>query len=243
MEDYQKKFVRLLADSGALFFEDGLKLKDERPTPYLVNIGNISNNAYFARELGNAYARMIYNEIEKGLEITTLFGPAYKGIPISTNTQRSLLDNYEINLGVVFDRKKEKTHGEGSKERNLFVGNFPKYAKIYIVDDVLTSAKTKLDILEKIVAYSEEHKREDISIVGLGVGLDRQQINLEERNSVEEFTEKTGIIIDSIIGAREAIDFLHVSRRPLMIDGKMQKMSPNIYKNFQEYMNKYGVKQ
>ena len=63
MEDYQKKFVRLLADSGALFFEDGLKLKDERPTPYLVNIGNISNNAYFARELGNAYARMIYNEI------------------------------------------------------------------------------------------------------------------------------------------------------------------------------------
>ena len=38
MEDYKKRLARTLAETGALFFDKGLILKDGRPTPYFVNM-------------------------------------------------------------------------------------------------------------------------------------------------------------------------------------------------------------
>jgi orotate phosphoribosyltransferase len=38
MEAYKKRFARTLADTGALFFDKDLILKDGRPTPYFVNM-------------------------------------------------------------------------------------------------------------------------------------------------------------------------------------------------------------
>ena len=69
MEGYQKEFVKLLADSGALFFEGGLNLKDQRPMPYFVNIGAFGEKASLRWKLANAYAGLIKQKINEGAEV------------------------------------------------------------------------------------------------------------------------------------------------------------------------------
>src|SRR3972149_1691152 len=133
MEKYQMDFVDFLAESEALFFADK-KLKDRRPTPYFVNLGKAVNDASRMQKLSDAYASMIKRKIDEGLRVTTLFGLAYKGIPLAVGAQQSLWRGYEINLGVVFDRKEAKDHGEGG----VLIGDFPKNAEIYLIDDVAT---------------------------------------------------------------------------------------------------------
>jgi len=39
MEEYKKRLALTLAETGALFFDKNLVLKDGRPTPYFVNMG------------------------------------------------------------------------------------------------------------------------------------------------------------------------------------------------------------
>lgn len=239
---YQEEFVMFLANSGALFFKEGLKLKDGRPTPYFLNTGKISHGSSTIR-LAEAYAGMIDGQIRDGLEINTLFGPAYKGIPLVTSIAMKLFrKNHDLDLPYVFDRKEEKTHGEGSERASLFVGNFPENARVYLVDDVLTSAKTKLKALDKIRTYSESEGRTDIAVVGVGIAFDRQQNNLEGANAIRNFTERTGVPVSSIVGAREAMKFLFESEWPLMINNSRKPMPLEIYKSFQEYMEEYGSK-
>ena len=237
MEKYQENFVRILAKSGALRFDRGLKLNDGRDTPYFLDIGK-TLIGHWMKEIGDAYAIMIHEKIENdGLEVNTLYGPSYEGIPVSILTATSL-ENYGMDVSCVFDRKEEKMHGE----KGIFVGDFPKNANIYIVDDVLTSAQTKINALEKIVSYAEKNGRDDISVTGVGIAFDREQVNPEGNNPFEEFRDKTGILIDSIVCAKEAIDFLNSSRYPLMINGKMEKMPLNIYHDFLDYMSQEGLK-
>ena len=166
MESYQEDFACLLASSGALFFKEDLILKDGRPTPYFVNMGNMNGDALHMQELGDAYANMVLEQMDRGLKVNTLFGPAYKGISIANHTQRSLLRN-GINLGVVHDRKEAKTHGEGSGGGSSFVGEFREGSNIFLVDDVMTSARTKYEALEMINNYASEEGI-DLSLVGVG---------------------------------------------------------------------------
>ena len=58
MKPYQENLARLLAESGALFFRSGLRLKDGRPTPYFVNLK--PGGEYVAKDLfeaGNKHLR------------------------------------------------------------------------------------------------------------------------------------------------------------------------------------------
>ncbi len=55
MQAYQERLAVLLAESGALFFQEGLRLKDGRPTPYFVNLG-VFRTGRSAWELGRCFA-------------------------------------------------------------------------------------------------------------------------------------------------------------------------------------------
>ncbi len=255
MEDYQKDFVDFATDSRMLFFKQDLFLKDGRPTPYFFNSGNANLKASYTVKLAEAYAAMIHQSIDQeGLEVTTLFGPAYKGIPLVTSTAMALFQNHGIDLGYVFDRKEEKDHGEGG----AFVGEFPENALVYMIDDVITSGETKYESVRKIKSFG----RDDIRIVRLGIAFDREQVGAvydeskskdlpnRERvilgkrgeNVIENFVKKTGISVDSIIGARGAMDSLYRSQHPLEIDGEMRLMDSATYDNFKGYMGEYGTK-
>lgn len=52
MEDYKKRLAKILAETGALFFDKGLVLKDGRPTPYFVNFG-MFRTGRLSMELGS----------------------------------------------------------------------------------------------------------------------------------------------------------------------------------------------
>ena len=127
-------------------------------------------------------------------------------------------------MGVVYDRKETKDHGEGGS----FIGDFPENADVYLIDDVITSAQTKEDSLKKIMDYSNKDKR-NICVVGCGIAFNRQQKNLAGEDAIESFTERTGVSVDSIVGARKSIKHLFELGYPLIINGARQRMdSKNI---------------
>ena len=77
MQDHQKAFAKLLADTGALFFAQGLRLKDGRPSPYFVNMG-LFRTGRLNSLLGSFLAQMIVsNNLADGIDV--ILGPSYKG--------------------------------------------------------------------------------------------------------------------------------------------------------------------
>ena len=149
MEDYKQRLARTLAETGALFFDDGLVLKDGRPTPYFVNMG-MFRSGRLAMELGGTFADMM---IQQGLAEKTdiVLGPSYKGSAIALATAISLYRDHGRDLLFEYDRKEAKTHGEGSKggsilvNKTLFDG-----CRVFVVDDVATSMGTKVELLERV---------------------------------------------------------------------------------------------
>lgn len=253
MEKYQEKFAKFLADSGALFFSDKLNLKDGRPTPYFVNIGNVAEKASIRDKLAVAFADMIEEKMSNGMKIDIVFGPSYKASLIAGDATLRLLDKYGIDIGCCYDRKELKTHGEGSTNASGFVGaKFFEECNIYMIDDVGTSMKTKRDGLEKVAC---ESKRLGVKskVVGIGIAVDREQVGpvydtggkivLGERgdDAIGNFIKDTGIPVDSIVGIREVIDYLHKAKHPLKINDKIMPVDKKTYDKFQEYMRIYGV--
>ena len=110
-----------------------------------------------------------------------------------------------------------------------------------MVDDVLTSAKTKYEFLEKIDWFKKTNNREDIEVVGLGIAFDREQNNLKGRSAIRDFTEETEIPVDAIVGANEAIKYLYESEIPLLINGVFQPMRRPMYRGFMSYMEETGT--
>ena len=58
MDEYKKSLARTLAETGALFFDRNLVLKDGRPTPYFVNMAMFKTGR-LSLELGSFFASMI----------------------------------------------------------------------------------------------------------------------------------------------------------------------------------------
>ena len=106
---YKKEFIEFMVRSGVLTFGD-FTTKSGRKTPYFVNTGNYKTGAQAAR-LGEFYAKSIM-ENGKG-DVDALFGPAYKGIPLSVATAIALSNEFGKDLNYCFNRKEEKDHGEG----------------------------------------------------------------------------------------------------------------------------------
>ncbi len=262
MKHYQKKFSVGLADSGSLLFGDGLFLRDGRPTPHFINIGIYARRASSRFELAKAYASMIKQKIDEGINIDVVFGPSYKASLIAGDATFALLIDYGIDLGCCYDRKEAKTHGEeASSVESLFVGaKFYDGCNIYMVDDVGTSMATKLKSLKKI-SHESEASGITTNVVGVGIAVDREQVGPvyddskpvdlpnEERvivgargeDAIGSFIEKTGIPVDSIVGITGVVEHLFNTQYPLMINNVRQPMSSEVHDTFLEYMAKYGV--
>ena len=173
MEEYKQRLARLLTDTGALFFDDNLVLKDTRPTPYFVNFG-MFRTARLSRELGFLYAEMIMESgiIEKS---DIILGPSYKGSAIALATAIGLYEKYGHDLYFEYDRKEIKSHGEGSTSKSLTV-NRTLYdgCGIFIVDDVTTTMGTKYELINRLNVEAAS-KGIKINISGIGIAIDREQ--------------------------------------------------------------------
>ena len=82
MEDYKRDFITFMVQSDVLKFGD-FTLKSGRRSPFFMNAGAYVTGDQLHR-LGLFYARAIHDSF--GLDFDVVFGPAYKGIPLSVIT-------------------------------------------------------------------------------------------------------------------------------------------------------------
>ena len=108
MEQYKKDFIEFMIDCQVLKFGDFVT-KSGRKTPFFVNTGFYRTGAQL-RKLGEYYAQAIKNTF--GLEFDVLFGPAYKGIPLSVAATIALSEKYDADIRYCSNRKEVKDHGD-----------------------------------------------------------------------------------------------------------------------------------
>ena len=123
-------------------------------------MGSAASGAAYA-ELGAAYADAI---LQSGVEFDLLFGPAYKGIPIAVATAMALAER-GVDVGVAYNRKEAKDHGEGG----LLVGAPVVFGRVLMLDDVLTSGKA-------IRGAAELIRSEGAEIAGVVIAMDRAEV-------------------------------------------------------------------
>lgn len=214
----RRAVVEFLVESGALKFGD-FTLKSGRRSPYFMNAGGFYTGSQLSR-LGDFYAQCA---VDNGLSADTVFGPAYKGIPLSVVTATALFKNHGRNVSYCFNRKEAKDHGEGG----LFVGKQPQNGeRVLIVDDVITSGKAVGEVLPVIKDAA------DVSVVGLVILVDREEKALDsDLSAVQQVKRQYGIDVYPIITFADIIAALENG-----VPGK------EFLPAMKEYHNKFGVK-
>ena len=189
---YKEKFVKFMVDSGVLTFGE-FTLKSGRKSPYFMNSGNYNTGAQLAK-LGEFYAECIH---DNGIEFETLFGPAYKGIPLAVATATALFNKFGIDVNYSFDRKEAKDHGEGG----VIVGKqLTDKEKVVIIEDVMTSGKALREVLPKLKAAA------DVDVTAMVIQCDRMEKGLQtDLSAVQEVSRELGIKIYSIVNINDII--------------------------------------
>lgn len=230
---------QFLAKNKILYFDDGLKLKDGRPTPYFLDFGKC-NNGYGRIVIGSILAHYIVeNKLDGKFDV--VFAPAYKAVGIADALVDVLYWRHSINKYVDSDRKEAKTHGEGSKKASRLVNNsLFDGCKVLIIDDVLSSSKTKEDVAETIEAAANDEKIK-VDVTGILVLVNREQKTLEGKNPLDEFVSKTGIPIYCLTGMKNVVNELYQLKEPVLVKNEMKQFDDKLKKEFDEYMKKYGV--
>ena len=111
MEQYKQEFIEFMVESDVLKFGE-FTLKSGRKSPFFMNAGAYVTGSQLKR-LGEYYAKAIHDKY--GDDFDVLFGPAYKGIPISVVTAIAYSELYGKEIRYCSDRKEEKDHGEGKR--------------------------------------------------------------------------------------------------------------------------------
>ena len=253
MENHVKRLAVTLAETGALFFDTGLVLKDGRPTPYFVNMAMFKTGR-LSLLMGSFFAEMM---VSRGLEkhIDVILGPSYKGSTIALSTSIALWQEYEKDVIFDYDRKEAKTHGEATGKKGMFVNqSFFDGCRLFVVDDVATSMGTKYDLLEKIEAEARL-KEITVHVEGIGIGIDREQttavytdaghvvLGRKGNSAINDFVTKSGIGVFSVAGIREVVQYLYEEGIPVMVRGNRVPIDDRTQAEFDLYLETYGIEQ
>ncbi|MEM7077330.1 MAG: orotate phosphoribosyltransferase [Pseudomonadota bacterium] len=219
-------FIAFLLEQEVLQFGD-FTLKSGRRSPYFFNLGKISHGSAYAT-LGEAYADAI---IAAEIEFDVLFGPAYKGIPIAVATAAALARR-GCDVGVAYNRKEAKDHGEGG----TLVGA-PVDGRVLLIDDVLTSGRAIREVLELLAATPAR-------VVGAMVAMDRQEVMDPEASSAQASGESqtaigqlAGEIAAPVIGIAAMTDLIRY------LDGSAESQDyAGILDRMRAYQAEYCVK-
>lgn len=215
---YKHDFIKFMVDSGVLTFGE-FTLKSGRISPYFMNSGNYKTGAQLAR-LGEFYAECIH---DNGIEFDTLFGPAYKGIPLAVSTAVALYSKFGVDVNYCFDRKEAKDHGEGG----LIVGKqLTDGERVVIIEDVMTSGKALREVMPKLKAEA------DVVPAAMVIQADRMEKGLNsDKSAVQEVSGEFGVKIYSIVNMNDIIEAIEQG----VVPGKeyLEKMK--------EYRKVYGV--
>ena len=219
MNEDRKRFIELLAESGAVQFGD-FTAKSGRKTPYFINTGKLTYGDQLDL-VGKMYAQTYVENI--GRESLLLFGPAYKGITLVAVTAAALYSRYGVRVPVCFNRKEKKDHGEGG----VIVG---KSDRIVIVEDVITAGTAIRETMELL-------KNLDMGRVeSIIIAVDRMEKGRGEQSALAELEQEFGVKVFPIVTIREVVSYLHNRE----IGGKVY-IDDALYARVLEYQKIYGV--
>jgi orotate phosphoribosyltransferase len=213
MKPYQQQFIEFALKTGVLRF-GSFTLKSGRQSPYFFNSGLFNSGASLA-ELGRFYAQTI---VDSGLAFDTLFGPAYKGIPLASTTVIALADQHQRDIPYVFNRKEVKDHGEGGQLVGADLNG-----KVLIIDDVISAGTSVRESVEII-------KAADAKPAGVIIALDRQERGQDERSAIQQVEQELNIPVMSIITLADLMTYLENS-------AELAKHLPAV----QAYRAEYGI--
>ena len=196
MEAYKKEFIEFMIDCQVLKFGDFIT-KSGRKTPFFVNTGFYRTGAQLKR-LGEYYAEAIHESF--GEDFDVLFGPAYKGIPLSVATAIALSDKYGAEVRYCSNRKEVKDHGDVGM---LLGGPIGDGDRVMLIEDVTTSGKSINETMPLIQAQG------NVTIAGLCVSVDRMERGTGEKSAIAELEEKYGIKIRAIVTMEEVVSHLY----------------------------------
>jgi len=250
MKSCQKELAVLLAEHKALYFSDGLTLKDGRNTPYFVNFG-LFRTGKLISALGQIMADFLV-DTRTVEDFDVLIGPSYKGSALAVATVQSLWHRHKTEKLFDYDRKEAKNHGEASRANSMFVtGALYDGARVLIIDDVATTMATKFEILGQLTAEAVK-RGHSYYPAGVALYLDREQTTAiydqdgnpqpgKGQDAVKNFKLKTGLEVQTIVGIRETIDYLAKEKIPVCQKDHMEQLSPETVIQLKNYLDLYGV--
>ncbi len=197
MEAYKQEFIEFMVESDVLKFGE-FTLKSGRKSPFFMNAGAYVTGDQLHR-LGLYYARAIHDTF--GLDFDVVFGPAYKGIPLSVVTAMGLHELYGKEVRYCSNRKEVKDHGDTGI---LLGSNLADGDRIVMVEDVTTSGKSIEETYPIITAQAK------VDVVGLMVSLNRMEVGKGgSKCALDEVSERYGFPTASIVDMAEVTEHLY----------------------------------
>lgn len=221
MEQYKQEFIEFMVDCGVLKFGD-FTTKSGRKTPFFINAGFYRTGSQL-RKLGEYYAMAINSAF--GLEFDVLFGPAYKGIPLSVAASMAVSEFYNKDIRYCSNRKEVKDHGD----KGILLGG-PIYDKdrVVIIEDVTTAGTSIGETMPILNAQGE------VSVLGLVVSVDRMEKGQGEKSALSEIEEVYGIRTASIVTMEEVVE--HLYNKPyngnIVIDDALKNAIDSYYQQY-----------
>ena len=224
MQQYKKDFIEFMIESGVLTFGDFVT-KSGRKSPFFVNTGNYQTGSQL-KKLGEFYAEAIKENFPENFDI--VFGPAYKGIPLSVTVTMALADKYGIDVKYCSNRKEVKDHGD----TGILLGSKLKDGdKVLITEDVTTSGKSIYETMPIIKSQA------NADVIGLVISVNRMEKGQGEKSALVELEEKYGFKTCAIVTMEEVIDYLYNKE----INGKVI-IDDEIKGRIDDYYKIYGAK-
>jgi len=223
MKEYQKKFIDFLISSEALLFGE-FTTKSGRHTPYFINTGKFFSGQRIA-QLGEFYATHLKENNLLGVD--TIFGPAYKGVPLCVATASAAFKLFGQDLGYTFNRKETKQHGDQGK----YVG-YPLDAgcSIAIVEDVITAGTTLKEIVPILRAIN------DLKIAGVVIAVDRCERGEGTLSAVGEIEQSLKIKVSPLVTTYQILEYL---KEP---NGSKITLDDEMAGGIERYLDQFGAK-
>lgn len=224
MESYKQEFIDFMVESNVLKFGE-FTLKSGRKSPFFMNAGAYTTGTQL-RRLGQYYAKAIHDNY--GLDFDVLFGPAYKGIPLSVATAMAISELYGKDIRYCSNRKEAKDHGDAGI---LLGSSLEDGDRVVIIEDVTTSGKSIEETFPIIKAQG------NVEIKGLMVSLNRMERGQGTQSALMEIQEKYGFPANAIVTMEEVIEYLHNREcgGKVLIDDKIKAA-------IDAYYEQYGAK-
>ena len=224
MERYKQEFIEFMIDCEVLKFGDFVT-KSGRRTPFFVNTGFYRTGSQLAK-LGEYYSNAIKDNF--GTDFDILFGPAYKGIPLSTATTIEFARLTGKDIRYCSNRKEVKDHGD----TGILLGSPIKDGdKVLIIEDV-TTAGTSIEETYPIIKAQA-----NADILGLVVSVDRCERGQGTKSALTEISEKYGMKTCAIVTMKEVVEHLYNKeyKGRVIIDDTIKDL-------IDKYYEEYGVK-